>query len=258
MKLKVIAGALVLAAGMSAANAGDKVMRIGIEAAYPPFAYKLPNGEISGFDYDIGNALCKEMQVTCQWVEQEYDGLIPALKVKKFDAVLSSLSITEDRKKSVDFTDRYYQSPARLVMRDGTDVTADLDGLKGKRVGVQRSSIHDRYATEVLAAKGAEIVRYGSQNEVYLDVASGRLDGTLADEMILDEAFLKKPVGVGFAFVGPKLTNPKYFGDGVGIAVRKGNSALAQQFNDAILRIRANGEYQAINAKYFDYDVYGE
>ncbi|PQO96401.1 ABC transporter substrate-binding protein [Pseudomonas frederiksbergensis] len=258
MKIHAVFSGLMLALSMSMAHAADQPLKIGIEAAYPPFASKSPNGEITGFDYDIGNALCAEMQIKCQWVEQEYDGLIPALKVKKVDAILSSMSITEERKKSVDFTDKYYQSPARLAMKSGTQIGEDLSGLKGKRIGVQRSSIHDRFATEVLTPKGAEIVRYTSQNEIYLDMNSGRLDGTVADQIILSESFLKLPTGQGFAFVGPQLTDPKYFGDGIGIALRKGDAPHVQSFNDAIKALRAKGIYQAINAKYFDFDVYGK
>jgi len=258
MKMLAVFSGLTLALSMSTTHAADQPLKIGIEAAYPPFASKTPNGEITGFDYDIGNALCAEMQVKCQWVEQEYDGLIPALKVKKVDAILSSMSITEERKKSVDFTDKYYQSPARLAMKSGTQIGDDLSGLNGKRIGVQRSSIHDRFATEVLAPKGAEIVRYSSQNEIYLDMNSGRLDGTVADQIILSESFLKLPTGQGFAFAGPQLTDPKYFGDGIGIALRKGDAAHVQGFNDAIKALRAKGIYQAINAKYFDFDVYGK
>ena len=258
MKRNLLIGSLLLGLGLSAAQAGDKVLKIGIEAAYPPFAFTQSDGSLAGFDYDIGNALCKQMQVQCKWVEQEYDGLIPSLKVRKVDAVLSSLSITDDRRKSVDFTHPYYRSAARLALKAGTVVGDDLSGLEGKRIGVQRSSIHDRFATDVLKAKGVEVVRYTSQNEVYLDLQSGRLDGTLADDVILDQTFLKKPTGQGFAFVGPKLTDPKYFGDGIGIAVRKGDDALAEQFNQALAAIRADGSYQAINARYFDFDVYGE
>lgn len=108
------------------------------------------------------------MKTKCTWVEQEFDGLIPALKVRKIDAILSSMSITEDRKKSVDFTKRYYLTPARLVMKEGTAVSDSLDELKGKKIGVQRGSIHDRFAKEVLGAKGATVVPYGTQNEIYL------------------------------------------------------------------------------------------
>jgi arginine/ornithine transport system substrate-binding protein len=102
------------------------------------------------------------------------------------------------------------------------------------------------------------VVRYSSQNEIYLDLVSGRLDGTLADAIPVDEGFLKTPQGKGFAFVGPAFTDPTYFGEGAGIAVRKGDQALLDKLNAAIAGIRANGEYQKIQGKYFSFDIYGE
>jgi arginine/ornithine transport system substrate-binding protein len=198
------------------------------------------------------------MKVKCTWVEQEFDGLIPALKVRKIDAILSSMSITEERKQSVDFTNKYYNSPARLVMKEGTAVSDGLTELKGKNIGVQRGSIHERFAKEVLAPLGAEIKPYGSQNEIYLDIGAGRLDGTLADATLLQDGFLKTDSGKGYAFVGPAFTDAKYFGDGIGIAVRKGDSANLKRINDAIAAIRANGKYKAIQDKYFDFDIYGK
>jgi arginine/ornithine transport system substrate-binding protein len=235
-----------------------KPVRIGIEAAYPPFAMKTPEGAITGFDYDIGNALCAEMQVKCVWIEQEFDGLIPALKVRKFDAVLSSLNITPERLKSVDFTNKYYATPARLAMKTGTVLNDPLVDLKGKKVGVQRASIYDRYATEFYAPAGIEVVRYSSQNEIFLDLTAGRVDATLADVVNIDDGFLKTDAGKGFALVGPDYTEAKYFGDGVGIAVRKGDKAMAERFNKAIAAIRANGKYQEVQNKYFQFNVYGE
>ncbi|WP_248742495.1 MULTISPECIES: ABC transporter substrate-binding protein [unclassified Pseudomonas] len=264
MKKLVLLGALALSVLSLPTFADEKPLKIGIEAAYPPFASKAPDGSIVGFDYDIGNALCEEMKVKCQWVEQEFDGLIPALKVRKIDAILSSMSITEDRKKSVDFTNKYYNTPARLVMKEGTVVSDKLTELKGKNIGVQRGSIHERFAREVLAPLGAEIKPYGSQNEIYLDVAAGRLDvaagrldGTVADATLLNDGFLKTDAGKGFAFVGPQFTDEKYFGDGVGIAVRKGD-ALKDKINTAIAAIRENGKYKQIQDKYFDFDIYGK
>lgn len=150
MKKIALLGALALSL-MSPLAMAEKPLRIGIEAAYPPFAFKTPDGQIAGFDYDIGNALCEEMKVECKWIEQEFDGLIPALKVRKFDAVLSSMSITEDRKKSVDFTGKYYATPAKLAMKAGTEIKDPLVDLKGKKIGVQRSSVYDRYATDIFA-----------------------------------------------------------------------------------------------------------
>jgi arginine/ornithine transport system substrate-binding protein len=258
MKKLALLGALALSVLSISAFAADKPLKIGIEAAYPPFASKAPDGSIVGFDYDIGNALCAEMQVKCVWVEQEFDGLIPALKVRKIDAILSSMSITDERKQSVDFSNRYYLTPARLVMKAGTSGSDSLAEVKGKKIGVQRGSIHERFATEVLKPLGAEIVPYGSQNEVYLDVAAGRLDGTLADATLLQDGFLNTDAGKGYAFAGPSFTDVKYFGDGVGIAVRKGDSAHLDKINAAIAAIRANGKYKAIQDKYFDFDIYGQ
>ncbi|WP_122856755.1 transporter substrate-binding domain-containing protein, partial [Pseudomonas viridiflava] len=201
---------------------------------------------------------CEEMKAKCTWVEQEFDGLIPALKVRKIDAILSSMSITEDRKKSVDFTGKYYNSPARLVMKEGTTVSDNLAELKGKKIGVQRGSIHERFARETLAPLGVEVTPYGSQNEIYLDIGAGRLDGTVADATLLQDGFLKTDAGKGYAFVGPSFTDPKYFGDGIGIAVRKGDKANLDRLNAAIAAIRANGKYKAIQDKYFDFDIYGK
>ena len=256
MKKFALFGALALSL-LSPLAMAEKPLRIGIEAAYPPFAFKTPDGQIAGFDYDIGNALCEEMKVKCQWIEQEFDGLIPALKVRKFDAVLSSMSITDDRKKSVDFTSKYYATPAKLAMKAGTELKDPLVDLKGKKIGVQRSSVYDRYATEVFAPAGAEVVRYSSQNEVFLDLQAGRLDATLADSVNIDDGFLKTDAGKGFAFVGPDFTDVKYFGEGQGIAVRKGDQALLDKINAAIAAIRANGTDKQVQDKYFDVDVYG-
>ncbi|MFZ3186300.1 MAG: ABC transporter substrate-binding protein [Pseudomonas sp.] len=259
MKSIALLGALALSLLSSLAQADEaKPLRIGIEAAYPPFAMKTPEGAITGFDYDIGNALCAEMQVKCVWIEQEFDGLIPALKVRKFDAVLSSMNITEERLKSVDFSKKYYNSPARLVMKAGTEIINPLLDLQGKKVGVQRASIYDRYATEVFAPAGIEVVRYASQNEIFLDLTSGRVDTTLADAVNIDDGFLKTDAGKGFALVGPTVSDPKYFGEGAGIAVRKGDKALADKFSAAIAAIRANGKYQEVQGKYFQFDIYGD
>ena len=254
----LIAGLALSLLASSNLFAAEKTLRIGIEAAYPPFAFKTPDGKISGFDYDIGNALCAQMQVKCQWTEQEYDGLIPSLKVNKIDAALSSITITEERKRSVDFTHKYYFTSARLAMKAGTQVDDQYQSLKGKRIGVQRATTTDRYVSEVLAPKGVEIVRYTSNEEIFMDLVSGRLDGVFADTIPLEQGFLLTPKGEGYAFVGPELKDPKYVGEGAGIAVRKGNTQLVGELNKAIDEIRSNGEYQKIQAKYFKSDIYGD
>ena len=251
-----LAFASLLAASVHAA-AADAPLKLGIEAAYPPFASKTADGQIVGFDYDIGNALCADMKVQCVWKENEFDGLIPALKVKKVDAIISSMSITPERMKSVDFSDRYYRIPARLVVRKNGGITQIPAQLKGLRIGVQRATNFERYVTDKFVPAGAQIVSYGSQNEVFLDLLGGRIDATMASSVAIDEGLLKKPEGKDYHFVGPTFTEEQYFGTGIGVAVRKGDP-LRERFNTALANIRTNGVYEQIRKKYFDFDIYGE
>lgn len=252
---------LALAAGLGAtaaqAQAPDwKKIRIGVEGAYPPFSEVGPDGKLKGFDIDIAMALCAEMKAECTLVAQEWDGIIPALQSRKFDAIIASMAITEERLKVVNFTNKYYNTPSRLVAKAGAKLDASAAGLKGKRIGVQRSTIQDRFATATFTQ--SEIVRYAKADEVYLDLAAGRVDVVLSDTVAVDGGFLKKPQGKGFAFFGPDYDDPKFFGAGSGIAVRKADAALQARFNAAIPAIRANGVYKKINDKYFDFDVYGK
>jgi arginine/ornithine transport system substrate-binding protein len=238
-----------------AQSPGWKKIRIAVEGAYPPFSEIGPDGKIKGFDIDIANALCADMGAECTLVQQEFDGMIPGLQARKFDAVIASMSITDERKRSVNFSDKYYSTPARLIARKGTTLVATAAGLKGKRIGVQRSTIHDRFATDTF--KDSEIVRYAGQDQVFLDLASGRIDASLEDEVAANAGFLKQPAGKDFAFFGPEYNDPKYFGIGAGVAMRKGDTDLQAKFNKAIKDIRANGTYQQLAKQYFDFDVYG-
>ncbi len=246
-----------LIAFCSSVQAAGDSLRLGIEAAYPPFAFKTADNRIQGFDYDIGEAICTEMQVKCEWTEVEFDGLIPSLKVRKIDAAISSVSITPDRLKSVDFSNSYYRLPAKLAHRKDSGIQAIPADLAGKRVGVQCSTNFDRYATDYFVPAGAEIVRYGNQNEVFLDLLAGRIDVTLAGSVAIEEGLLNKPEGKVFEFVGPSYTDVNYFGMGAGIAVRK-HDPLAERINQALAAIRSNGTYDKIRSKYFGYDIYGE
>ncbi len=191
-KLPLITGLALSLLASASVFAAEKTLRIGIEAAYPPFASKTDKGEIVGFDYDIGNALCAQMKVKCVWVEGEFDGLIPSLNVKKIDMALSSMTINEDRKKSVDFSHKYYFTSSRLVMKEGASVDDQYASLKGKNVGVQRATTTDRYATEVFEPKGINVKRYSNNEEIYMDLAAGRLDAIFADTIPLND-FLSMP-----------------------------------------------------------------
>ncbi|MCA3034086.1 MAG: ABC transporter substrate-binding protein, partial [Rhodocyclaceae bacterium] len=226
------------------ADAQPKKVRLGVEGAYPPFSEIDTSGKLKGFDIDIANALCAQMKVECVFVQLAFDGMIPALNSRKIDAVIASMSITDERKKAVDFTDRYYKTPAQFVVKKGSTLEVTPAGLKGKRVGVQRSTIHDRFVGENF--KSADIVRYTKQDEVFLDLASGRVDAAVLDMIAAQVGFLKTPQGKNFHFVGPVYDDPKYFGVGAGIALRKGDNSLREDFNKAIAAIRANGIYKKI------------
>ncbi len=246
----------LFAASIVSAQTEAKKIRIGVEGAYPPFSYMGADGKLMGFDIDIANALCKEMKADCALVQQDFDGMIPGLLSRKIDAVIASMSITEERKRSVEFSDKYYQTPGRFVAKAGNALAVTAEGLAGKRIGVQRTTIHDRFATATFTK--SEIVRYTKQDEVFLDLTAGRLDGAVVDSVAAAQGFLKTPGGKGYAFSGPSFNDPKFFGVGAGIAVRKADTELRDQLNAAIKGIRANGVYKKIQNKYFEFDVYAE
>jgi arginine/ornithine transport system substrate-binding protein len=256
-KLATVAIATAAIVGLAtSASAGDKRhVKIGTEGAYPPFNAIDSNGQLVGFDIDIAKALCDAANFECEFVVQDWDGIIPGLIAKKYDAIVASMSITDQRKEVVDFTEKYYQTPARFVAAKGAGFDISPDGLAGKVVGVQRATTHERF----LRAKfpKAEVRTYATQDEANADLVSGRVDLVMADSVALLDGFLKTDPGKDFEFVGPGYNDPKIHGEGTGIAIRKGEDDLRQAFNAAIDKIRADGTYKKINAKYFDFDVYG-
>ncbi|MBC7993758.1 MAG: ABC transporter substrate-binding protein [Rhizobacter sp.] len=231
-------------------------LRVGVEGAYPPFSSVGPDGKLKGFDIDIANALCTEMKAQCTLVQQDFDGMIPALQARKFDLIVASLSITPERLKVVDFSNKYYKTPNRLIVKAGVVIDGSPESFKGKRIGVQRSSTNDRFASARFS--GASITRYAKQDEAYLDLAAGRLDATLVDAVAGDAGFIKTPGGKGYAFTGPAYDDPEFFGRGVGVALRKGETTLRDQLNSAIASMRSKGIYKKIQDQYFDFDVYGK
>ncbi|MDV5170752.1 ABC transporter substrate-binding protein [Photobacterium rosenbergii] len=258
MKKWILAAAVVTALGTTAVQAKEwKTVRFGIEGAYPPFSWTEPNGELRGFDVDMANALCKELDAKCQIVAQDWDGIIPSLLARKYDAIIAAMSITEERKKRVDFTGKYAQIPNKFVAKKGTELDFTKEGLKGVKVGVQRATTHDKYLTDNYGG-AVEIVRYGSFDDAYLDLKAGRIATVLGDASALEEGLINKPGGDDYEFIGPSLTDPKWFGEGMGIAVRKQDKDLTKQLDEAIKSLREKGIYQQIASKYFAYDVYGE
>lgn len=252
----VTAALAALVAGPAAAKEWTTV-RIATEGAYAPFNYKDSSGKLVGFEVDLAEALCKAADVKCQIVAQDWDGIIPGLLAKKYDAIMASMSITPERLKSIAFSARYYKTPARFVVKKGSGLEISKQGLKGKTVGVQRATIHANYIKDNYGGV-ARVKEYDTQENANLDLAAGRLDAILADSIVMLEGFLKTPEGKNFDYVGPELTDPKWFGDGVGVGIRKEDKDLVQRFNRAIQKVRADGTYKQINDKYFPFDVYGK
>jgi arginine/ornithine transport system substrate-binding protein len=226
-------------------------VRVGVEGNYPPFSMLSPDGKLSGFDIDIANAICAEMKATCTLVQQEWDGMMPALNARKFDMIVASMTITEERKKAADFSNPYYDVPSRWVAKSGAFAEATPASLKGKTIIVLRNSPRAKYVQDNF--KDSTVLQVAKETEVYLELAAGRGDIALGSSVVSGEAFLKKPEGKGFAQVGQPITIGS--GGGVGIAMRKGDDALREKVNAALAAIRANGAYKKLVEQYFDFDV---
>ncbi len=240
-----------------------KTIRLASEGGYPPFQEIAADGSLFGFDIDVGNALCEEMKVKCSWVKQDWDGMIPALMARKYDAIVASMSITDERKAKVDFTNKYYTSPLALVVKAGSTLKPEPTSLTGKTVGTQRGVIADNFASKFWENKGVKIVRYAKADEVYLDLESGRLDAAFADHLEAWGGFLNRPAGKGYVVAGERifgktLEEKRVIGEGIGIALRKQDTDLKTQINKALESLRASGKYDVLRKKYFPMDIYGE
>ncbi len=248
---------IALAGIATAAAAQGKDLKVAIDPTYEPFTFKTPDGKPTGFDVEIAQALCEQIKRKCVFVEQVWDSMIAGLMARKYDVIISSMSVTEERQKQIDFTDKYYNTPSRVVLRKSFKYDGPAS-VKGKKIGVLKASTQEKYALGELKPAGAEVVSYEAQDQVYLDIKAGRLDGTVADHVEVTGGFLSKPEGKDFELKGEELYIPKYFGIGAGIGLRKGQDALKGELNAAIKAIRANGTYKKINDKYFKFDVYGK
>lgn len=255
----IAAAAITLAAMTGVSTAKEwKEVRIGTEGAYPPFNGVDSSGKLVGFDIDMGNALCEKMKVTCTFVAQDWDGIIPALLAGKYDAIVASMTITEERKQKVAFTNKYYQTPPSFIAPKDTKITDwSPEGLKGKVIGTQSSTTHANFLEEVYKPAGAEIKLYATQDEANADLAAGRLDAVEADKIVLTD-WLKKPDAACCEWKvdvdGAKYV--KYFGTGAGISARKEDADLIEMFNKAIAEVIADGTYKKINDKYFPFSIY--
>jgi lysine-arginine-ornithine-binding protein len=251
------AASLSLSLPLSAASSAPP-LRWGTDPGAAPFEFKDKDGKLAGFDIELGNAICEHLKRSCLWVENDFDGLIPALKAKKFDIINASMSVTEKRQKEISFSQRVTRVPSRLIAKTTFNLIPDPAILRGKRVGVQQGSTHESYAKQKWAKAGVEVVSYAKNDQIYADLQAGRLDAGLMDAVEANLGFLKTTRGKGFDYAGPALRDEKIFGLGTGFGVRKEDVELQKQLNGALAELKANGVYGRLMRKHFDIDVSGE
>jgi lysine-arginine-ornithine-binding protein len=235
--------------GVSQDASAQTKIKIAVDNAYPPFSSLDSNGKPTGFEIDLINGFCTHMKAECELIPHPWDGTMPALLAGKFDAIVNSVSITDERKQTVDFTRPYYYTGAAFIGKEGVKIEFTADGLKGKTIGAQASTIHTNYLSDNW--KGIVTIReYPDDNSMKLDLLAGRIDLAMGDELVLLD-FLKKPEAKDIEFVGPRLTDPKWFGVGVGAVVKKGNAELQKKLDEAIVATYDDGTFERLNKEYF-------
>jgi len=235
--------AAVLATATLTAHAAEKI-RFASSATYPPFESLDSNNQVVGFDIDLAKALCEKMQADCTFTNNAFDSLIPSLKFRRFDAVISGMDITAERSKQVAFTQPYYANSAVVIARSKN--FTQQDQLAGKRIGMENGTTHQKYLLE----KHPDVVAvaYDSYQNAILDLKNNRLDGVFGDTAVVNQWLKTNPE---LHTVGEHITDPDYFGTGLGIAVRLDNHALLEKLNAALNAAKADGTLQRINDKWF-------
>ena len=259
-----------------ASIANSQTIRIGTEGAYPPWNNLNSAGELEGAEIDFGNEACKRMGVTCEWVTQDWDGIIPALLQGKYDIIIAGMSITEERKEKVNFTTGYMTDGARFaVLKNSGLANLNIAGMAkvnlnnaggkeqaaigqliaamdGKTVCVQSSTIHQNFLEKHMSG-AVDVKLYQAVDDHNLDLAAGRCDAVLADVgSIID--FMESDGGVDVAFTGPTFSGG-VFGDGVGGAVRKEDTDILEMWNAAITEMSKDGTTAEITKEWFGRDI---
>ncbi len=252
--MKKIVLAAVAALSLGSAAMADP-LKIGVDiAAYPPFTSQDADGTWKGWEVDFLGAVCKQAQLECVITPTAWDGIIPALTAGQIDVIMSSMSITAEREKAIDFTDKYYNTPTSVIIAKGSGLTPAADSLKGKILGVQVSTTQEAYVQKHYPE--SELKSYQTSDESYQDLAAGRIDAVVADSLVVAD-FLKTDAGACCDNAGNVDPDPEILGRGVGFGLRKGDP-LKDKLNAAIAAVRADGTYDAITKKYFTFDIYGK
>lgn len=217
-------------------------IKIATESSYKPFSYTDADGKLIGYEIELIDALCAQMKANCDVESQDWDGLIPALNAQKFDAIMAGISITDERKQVIDFSDPYFYTGIILIGKKGDDIS--VDDLKGQSIASQRSTVAGQYLQDKHA--DADIKLYDTQDNAYLDLTSGRARAMMSDK-VTGIDWLKTEAGKDYEIKGDEISTAE---DAMGIGFRK-NDPLVAKFNQALAEIKANGTYDQITGSYF-------
>jgi lysine-arginine-ornithine-binding protein len=251
--LGVVAGLSVAQLIVAGAEAADKI-KVGFSPEpYAPFWVQDASGKWSGFEVEFIDALFKQMGREYELTPIPWDGIIPALAEKKIDVIINSMGITDERKKVIDFSDKYYDTTVSFFARKGEPFELSEAGLKGKVIGIQTATAQQSWLEKTFPNVEAKL--YDTEDNANADLAAGRVDLGLADTVYIAEGFLKSDAGKDFELKGTPIADP-LIGSGIGVGLRK-DDPLKADVNAAIKALRENGAYKAINDKYFAFDVYG-
>lgn len=221
------------------------VLRIGTEGAYAPFNYTNADGTLGGFDIEIANAICADMQVTCEIMAQDWDGIIPGLKAGKYDAIVAAMSVTPERAQQVAFTDPYFSNAlVFLAKKDSTFDPAKVTDINAHSIAAQRSTISSQWLENTYPK--ADMKLYDTLSNAFLDLGAGRVDAMISDKLPAIE-WLSSTSGNNYVLKGAEID----INDNFAIAVRSNDEALQAKINTSLSNIKANGTYDKINQKYF-------
>nr|WP_321400810.1 transporter substrate-binding domain-containing protein [uncultured Desulfobacter sp.] len=254
MKKLILMTVLALFIAGSSAHAEERPLKVAIEGAYAPFNYLDAKGTPMGFEIDLTLAVSKEIGIPCEFVVLDWDGIIPGLLARKVDMVAASMSITPERKQAVAFSKKYYAETGSFVGMKDAGIEISAKGLAGKKIGVQRATTWNSYVEGVYP--DAKIVFYDEIDRGCLDLLAKRIDLVLSQTFYMTE-WLKKEEAKPCTILGEPVKDTKYIGEGIGFAMRKQDKELLAKVNAAIDTIRADGTYQKITDKYFNFDIYG-
>lgn len=255
--LRRVSLALLLTFGATSATIraeAQEKLRIATEGTYFPWSYSDEKGQLVGYDVEIAGLLCDKMKVQCEIVAQDWDGIIPGLLAKKFDAIVASMAITPARKEKVAFTNKYKDSISRFIAKKGTITDTSPEGLKGKVIAVQRGSAQHKWLDAEGYGKTATLNLYDTTEGPELDLMAGRADVMIGNMFSSYVGFFKRPEATEFEFVGPELKGG-ILGEGSGIALRKEDVELLAAFNKALTEIEADGSYTTLGKKYFPFQL---